>query len=512
LEYSSSTSDTDHCSGLCDESLAANITNPKTIYSAYSRTATGSQTATVDFAVKNGITKPGTGQLSESGDTYSASGSYVNAGSQCGALSGSDTEVAKGGTTPGTIQVASLRVLTSSTGRNDLELDYNIPSVPNENTFVTPGKTTPCQIAPYPFTETQSYIDAQDVSQSLGLYDPNASCAGIGGCYQIRGWTINPDWTPETGGILATKMAAATTPQPPSEPGAGDTGTVSATQTWKLVTEPCTQAATSAYMASFRSGGQVCNHYTVEIRAWIPFSDVVDPLQPAPRLYLASQVPPLNVLSPNCYKPDVLDQGSTLVTSTLRGDGHASFEGSYRVVEEIQFNFDGHKISDFSETPIPHTAPSYRDKIYYLGPLSHHDVLGKCANTKTAPNGSSAAQTGDTTFTLSYERGVPLVPDSPDISQIVQGTVNDDGSIDLTYTVTNFPNQGIQVTNNGTVILTAVTNDVTCLPASKVHGYSGIALVFFGLNTTHAGSYHADPAAAASYDQPSQLCSGIWWK
>jgi hypothetical protein len=115
-------------------------------------------------------------------------------------------------------------------------LSYNIVPPPEENTIIT-SNTDVCADT-FPFTEAQSNTDAQYVSQVLGLYTGDV-CAGFFGCYTVEGWTMNPAWTLEKGGTLATKTAIATEPQPPSKPGAADIGTVTATQTWKLITTPC---------------------------------------------------------------------------------------------------------------------------------------------------------------------------------------------------------------------------------------------------------------------------------
>jgi len=117
----------------------------------------------------------------------------------------------------------------------DLQLvidDFPINSGPSENTFAT-FNTDRCADS-FPYAEFQSATDAGTVSEALGLLDSNA-CGG-NGCFIITGWTINPNWTPETGGTLATKTVTGTAPEPPSKPGAADTGPVTATQTWTLAT------------------------------------------------------------------------------------------------------------------------------------------------------------------------------------------------------------------------------------------------------------------------------------
>jgi hypothetical protein len=232
LKYTASTSDTDSCTGPCAESLALAAD-----YSAYSRTATGTQTATVTFNVTDGKTQQVTGVLSEPSDTYNASGTFTNSPSQCGFLAGSATEVAQGGTVPGTLVVASLKAITGSGGKNDLQLNYS-GLWPGENTYWS-GTTTPCQIAPYASGEEQSATDASIVDEQWSLYNGIGVCGGYDDCVTINGWTISPDWSLDIGGQLATKMLTATAPEPPSEPGAADTGTIKVTQTWELSTQPC---------------------------------------------------------------------------------------------------------------------------------------------------------------------------------------------------------------------------------------------------------------------------------
>jgi hypothetical protein len=226
LQYTASTSDTDSCAGKCNESFGLGD------YSSYSETASGTQKATVHFAAKGGATTPGTGQLSEPTDTYSASGSYTDIAGLCIPIDGSATEVARGGTVPGQMRVASLQV-TGSAAHPDLALSYAVNG-PEENTLITPTDQPPCQYSPYPYAEVQSSGDTQDVSQALGFFNENNNCElAFYGCYVIKGWTINPDWTPQDGGTLATKTATGTAPRP-----SPDTGTEAATQTWTLITGP----------------------------------------------------------------------------------------------------------------------------------------------------------------------------------------------------------------------------------------------------------------------------------
>jgi hypothetical protein len=253
------------------------------------------------------------------------------------------------------------------------------------------------------------------------------------------------------------------------------------------------------------------HRYEIEIRAWIPFAVVVDPLQPTTRFYPDTLVPPLSTISPNCYRPTLTDVAKTNVTAVFRGDGHIGFEGSYRMAQRIEFAFDNREISNFAVTAgFPHVGTTHRDKVYYRGPTSAGDILARCSNTGTAPDGTAAGRTGGNAFSVSYRGANPLISSAPSFAQHVTAVIDSEGRIDLSFTVTNFPSHAIRVTRDGAIVLTATTNDVTCLSPAQVTGYSGAARVFYGLKSSHSGVLRADPKAPRSVTVPSELCSRLW--
>lgn len=232
LQYAATTSENDSCTGTCSEGGIG-----QGGYTSYNRAASGTLQSTVNFSVENGTTKPAAGQLSEPTDTYNASGSFTYLDAQCSIMTGSGTEVAQGGTRSGSLKVESLKVIKNGTGQTGLELlydDFYFNAAPMENTFVTLNVTSGCQPAPFKYAESQSASDVETVNEALGLvtYTGTSACR-LNGCYDITGWTINPNWTPQTGGTLATKSLTASAPQP-----GPDTGTVDAKQTWTLTTTP----------------------------------------------------------------------------------------------------------------------------------------------------------------------------------------------------------------------------------------------------------------------------------
>ncbi len=215
LEYTATTSDTDSCTGRCDESLGLADWSP------YTRKATGKLTGQATFTVSNGTTKEGSGPLTEAA-TYNASGSFTNMDVvNCwNPHDGSATEVLTG-TTPGTLTVNSLQVITNASGHPDLQLSAYSEGGPYENTLDTYTGGCP---GSFPFIELTALNDIYDVAAADGL---NTN--------EITGWKINPAWTPQEGGTLATKTLTGSVPQPAI--GGPDAGTVTATQTWTLVTK-----------------------------------------------------------------------------------------------------------------------------------------------------------------------------------------------------------------------------------------------------------------------------------
>jgi hypothetical protein len=218
LSYSATTNDTLSCTGTCDVPgfLIAD-------WSSYSRTVTdkisGSVTFTVTPGAAYGVVQSPTVPLTESG-TYGASGSFTNMEvincPQEGVGNATETLT---GITPGQLKVNSLQVITNSSGQPDLQLSTAIsPGV--ENTYVT--ETGTCATS-FPYVEDVAQQDIIAANQAAGL-NPTT------------GWTINPDWTPEQGGALATKTGAGSAPQPTI--GGPFTGTQSAAETWTLTTKP----------------------------------------------------------------------------------------------------------------------------------------------------------------------------------------------------------------------------------------------------------------------------------
>jgi hypothetical protein len=269
-------------------------------------------------------------------------------------------------------------------------------------------------------------------------------------------------------------------------------------------------SARSATSASASSSSNSCPvHYTVTVEQWIPQSSVVDPIMPLPVPYTnAVTFPAFYIFDPDCLQPP-LPNGiySSYVRSSYHGDGHADFGGSYREEFEIEFDFDGQAITNFKEDT-PQTGITIRNKTY----TAHGSVIASCSTTGHATPMAAAGQTSDTTFTMSSAGKNPLTPPAltPSFSTALSGSLDGNGDLQLSGSMTDFPSQGIQVTENGQPVLTDVASDVSCLSEAQVTGVRGALNLSLGLTSSHdvtATAYASGGALSA--DIPSPLCSSF---
>lgn len=399
---------------------------------------------------------------------------------------------------------------TSASGSLAPFLDVTLQLPSNPNVVVTSAEI--------PFTETQTEIyTGPTPTCSDGTFTNTLNLSTFGPvCYDAQG-----NATPMTGVFQGT--------YPNGTVNLGCSGTyVTPDQFWRgsysvtgtlTISPSCDSAATSsstpassssaasarsATSASASSSSSSCPvHYTVTVEQWIPQSSVVDPAMPLPLPYLATFNVGLAALDPNCLQPP-LPNGiySSIVRSSYHGDGHTDFGGSYREEFEIEFDFDGQSITNFKEDT-PQTGTTIRNKTY----TAHGSVIASCSKKGQAAPMVAAAQTGDTTFTMSSAGKNPLTPPAltPSFSTALSGSLNANGDLQLSGSVTDFPSQGIQVTENGQPVLTDVDNDVSCLSESQVTGLQGIFNLTRGLLSSHDVDATAS-GAPLSEDNPSPLC------
>lgn len=243
--------------------------------------------------------------------------------------------------------------------------------------------------------------------------------------------------------------------------------------------------------------------YQVEIKAWIPFAHVVDPLR-------LLTIPYLTNLEGNCFIPaSTLDKVRTTVSSFYRGDTHVAYSGSYRVSSIVSFDWDGSSISHLSARGSYGTT--HRDLEYHTpsGTMTCN-IAAATATTATSGSGSGAS------FNVGYASKNPLVVPqaaTPAIDSALSGSVAANGTLTLNYSDDLFPSHGIEVVRNGATALTDTIGDASCLGPSHVVGAAGAAILAWGLtHQTNRGTLSVSPTSSGVVrSTPSPLCSASLW-
>jgi hypothetical protein len=251
------------------------------------------------------------------------------------------------------------------------------------------------------------------------------------------------------------------------------------------------------------SSGSTCgDHYTVTVEQWIPQSSVVDPLMPVPLLFDDTLFLPLDLVDPNCLRPPFpAGLPFSTVQSSFHGDGHQAFGAPDRVRYEIEFDFDGQAITNFNVVQ-EHVNPTIRTKTY----TANDAVIASCSATRTATFRGSAQQTSSTSFRMTSSGANPLVPLAPAFHTSVSGSINANGDLELALNLTEFPSQGIQVTEDGQVLMTDIVNDVSCFSQSQVLGLHGALILLRGLTSSYDETVHAISGESLHLDLLSPLC------
>lgn len=175
------------------------------------------------------------------------------------------------------------------------------------------------------------------------------------------------------------------------------------------------------------------HHYYIELKAWIPHAQVVDPV------------------------PGVTD-------SHYRGDNHRGYEGSWRILNWVAFDWDGKKISGFHGND--NYGTSHRD-------WKRWGLSGTESATQTCCTGRDLNTEGYFTMWISSKNPIPVVP-APEVNSTLEVFVGCD-SISFVYTTDEFPSHGIRVVQDGKIVETKIVFD-----ASGVDG-TDPSEIFLGL-------------------------------
>jgi TolB protein len=264
-------------------------------------------------------------------------------------------------------------------------------------------------------------------------------------------------------------------------------------------------------------GVPTADHYQVELKAWIPMRHVVDPFQPITLPMPVLENPPFSFLQPLCLRLPGAQDASTLVSSSFRGDAHASLPGGFRVHVVVRFDWDGKKVSNFTVSPNSTNYGSTHLDFEFSSIANSGSVFASCSNSATAATSTFATSVGANGFELKYDSTNPMVTPQfavPAIDGKVLGSFDANNDLRLRFRTDLFPSHGIEVTRNGVVQADAVVNDASCLDQNSVLGLSGISLLSYGLSSVEQNTgtvvvpqsaqgrvgLRSSPLCLASYD------------
>jgi len=172
------------------------------------------------------------------------------------------------------------------------------------------------------------------------------------------------------------------------------------------------------------------NHYRVELKAWIPFHWVVDPESAGIGKYQHSE---------------------------YEGDGHNGYDGSYRVIAWVEFEWDGYKIKGFK------SGEEY-------GLTRRRALL--LSKTAKATCCTKVEQLDDRTFTIEIDSKNPLTfgqSMTPAIDSFLEWTFSGSELIIVKTTTDAFPSHGVRVLREGKPVRTMIVNDASDAdPTSRI--------------------------------------------
>ena len=242
-------------------------------------------------------------------------------------------------------------------------------------------------------------------------------------------------------------------------------------------------------------------HWRVELKAWIPFAEVVDPLHPFMHSWSAAAHP--SGPQPTCFQPPRYAFGHAMMA--FRGDNHVSYHGGFRVLVWVKFDEIVHD-NDIGVKPpeVVITAQgeqygeSHLDEVFQWGHNSRSCEL----HDRTATSATWVTRLGRTgaTIELGIHSGNPFFPKKlePAIDSRLELTAavgdrvygSDPNGPAKVVAVTNtrlavalgadrFPSHGVQVQADGHILAQPVLNDASCV--DPIFGLAGAANVFRGL-------------------------------
>jgi hypothetical protein len=225
-------------------------------------------------------------------------------------------------------------------------------------------------------------------------------------------------------------------------------------------------------------------HYRLEAKAWIPQFHVVDPEAPLGITAILGVSP--RALEKRMLRTMPPGSQPTGYESHYRGDSHTAYDGGYRVLQAIEFDWDGEKIHNVSVPAIVHFGASHRDvriRYFDLRALDSRDAEDTESATAT---GTVTQQSTDREVHIGIHSANPLTAaPSPDIDADVSLFLSSDptfGTEEVTvrWTTDLMPSHGFRLIRDDTEIATQITNDISGITPT---GPGAAAEIFIRLNS-----------------------------
>jgi len=214
-------------------------------------------------------------------------------------------------------------------------------------------------------------------------------------------------------------------------------------------------------------------HYRIDMKAWIPQATVVDPELPISVPYSVAAI-----IHHPCHVPSLFLVPFTTVNTQYRGDGHAGFDGSYRVMSSVEFDWDGRRMLN---TAVPGDA--HFGTTHLIGTYSNFVNTTTCELASDTATAATTASASGSSFAVSYSAANPVVRvPAPPIDGETTGTVAGDGTIKFHFRTDLFPSHGVRVSKDGTPQLTDIVNDASCFPDFVIQGPAGLGIIGAGLS------------------------------
>jgi peptidoglycan hydrolase-like protein with peptidoglycan-binding domain len=223
------------------------------------------------------------------------------------------------------------------------------------------------------------------------------------------------------------------------------------------------------------------SHYRLEMKAWIPHAKVVDPEAPSGATALLGLSP--RKLEQRMLASMPFGSQATGYQSYYRGDNHAGYDGGWRVMQVVEFDWDGQRVSNVVLPDMPHFGTSHRDvSMRYFDVRALDSRWIDDTDEDTANRAVTGAATGQQEVSIGIHSPNPLtMAPSPDIDADVSVFVSSDptfGTEDVTlrWSTDLMPSHAFRIVRNGVEIAEQITNDISAMDATGPTAAAEIAI------------------------------------